>query len=65
MYRYRTKDKTEVDLVLENRHGQVVAIEVKAAATPASPAGQRPVGRGAVSTPAQAGRVGVASRATA
>ncbi|MGH3266364.1 MAG: ATP-binding protein [Trebonia sp.] len=33
MYHYRTKDKTEVDLVLENRRGQVVAIEVKAAAT--------------------------------
>lgn len=30
---YRTKDKVEVDLVLENRQGRVVAIEVKAAAT--------------------------------
>lgn len=33
LYHYRTKDKVEVDLVLENRRGQVVAIEVKAAAT--------------------------------
>ena len=30
---YRTKDKVEVDIVLENRRGQVVGIEVKAAAT--------------------------------
>lgn len=33
MYHYRTKDKVEVDLVLENRRGEVVAIEVKASAT--------------------------------
>lgn len=33
MYHYRTKDKVEVDLILENRRGQVVAIEVKASAT--------------------------------
>ena len=33
LYHYRTKDKVEVDIVLENRRGQVVAIEVKAAAT--------------------------------
>ncbi|WP_173083782.1 ATP-binding protein [Phytohabitans rumicis] len=33
LYHYRTKDKVEVDLVLENRRGQVVAIDVKAAAT--------------------------------
>lgn len=30
---YRTKDGVEVDAVLENRQGRVVAIEVKAAAT--------------------------------
>jgi len=30
---YRTKDKTEVDIVLEDRLGRVVAIEVKASAT--------------------------------
>jgi predicted AAA+ superfamily ATPase len=33
LYHYRTKDKVEVDIVLENRLGQVVAIDVKAAAT--------------------------------
>ena len=33
MYHYRTKDKVEVDIVLENRRGQVVAIDVKAAST--------------------------------
>ncbi|WP_199038866.1 ATP-binding protein [Glycomyces salinus] len=33
LYHYRTKDKTEVDIVLENRRGEVVAIEVKAAET--------------------------------
>lgn len=33
LYHYRTKDKVEVDLVLENRRGQVVAIDVKAAST--------------------------------
>jgi predicted AAA+ superfamily ATPase len=30
---YRTKDKVEVDAVLENRQGNVVGIEVKAAST--------------------------------
>lgn len=34
MYHYRTKDKVEVDLVLENHRGEVVAIEVKASSTP-------------------------------
>lgn len=33
LYHYRTKDKVEVDIVLENRRKQVVAIEVKASAT--------------------------------
>ncbi|WP_129669394.1 ATP-binding protein [Phytoactinopolyspora endophytica] len=33
MYHYRTKDKLEVDIVLENRRNQVVAIDVKAAST--------------------------------
>ncbi|WP_328814398.1 ATP-binding protein [Nonomuraea cypriaca] len=33
LYHYRTKDGVEVDAVLENRRGQVVAIEVKAAST--------------------------------
>lgn len=33
LYHYRTKDKVEVDIVLENRRGQIVAIEVKASAT--------------------------------
>jgi predicted AAA+ superfamily ATPase len=33
MYHYRTKDNVEVDLVLENRRGEVVAIEVKASST--------------------------------
>ena len=33
LYHYRTKDKVEVDIVLENRRGHVVAIKVKAAAT--------------------------------
>lgn len=33
LYHYRTKDGVEVDIVLENRRGQVVAIEVKASAT--------------------------------
>lgn len=31
LYHYRTKDKVEVDAVLENPRGQVIAIEVKAA----------------------------------
>jgi predicted AAA+ superfamily ATPase len=30
---YRTRDKVEVDIVLQNRRQQVVAIEVKSAAT--------------------------------
>jgi uncharacterized protein len=33
MYHYHTKDNVEVDLILENRRGQVVAIEVKAGST--------------------------------
>lgn len=33
LFHYRTKDGVEVDLVLENRQGDVVAIEVKASAT--------------------------------
>jgi predicted AAA+ superfamily ATPase len=33
MSHYRTKDGVEVDIVLENRRGQVVAIDVKASAT--------------------------------
>lgn len=33
MFHYRTRDQLEVDLVLENRRGQVVAIDVKAAST--------------------------------
>lgn len=33
LFHYRTKDKVEVDIVLENRRGQVVAMEVKASAT--------------------------------
>jgi uncharacterized protein len=33
LYHYRTKDKVEVDAILEDRRGRVVAIEVKAAAT--------------------------------
>lgn len=33
LFHYRTKDKVEVDVVLENRRGQVVAIDVKAAST--------------------------------
>jgi predicted AAA+ superfamily ATPase len=33
MFHYRTRDKVEVDIVLENRRRQVVAIEVKASAT--------------------------------
>jgi predicted AAA+ superfamily ATPase len=33
LFHYRTKDKVEVDIVLENRRGQVVAIDVKASAT--------------------------------
>lgn len=33
LYHYRTKDKVEVDAVLENRRRQVIGIEVKAAST--------------------------------
>ncbi|WP_234391214.1 ATP-binding protein [Nocardia suismassiliense] len=33
LFHYRTKDQVEVDAVLENRRGQVVGIEVKAAST--------------------------------
>lgn len=33
LFHYRTKDKVEVDAVLENRQGKVVGIEVKAAST--------------------------------
>lgn len=36
LYHFRTRDKVEVDAVLENRRGQVVGIEVKASATPRS-----------------------------
>ncbi|WP_454860360.1 ATP-binding protein [Promicromonospora soli] len=34
MYHYRTRDQVEVDIILENRRGQVIAIEVKASSTP-------------------------------
>jgi predicted AAA+ superfamily ATPase len=33
LYHYRTKDRVEVDAVLETQDGRVVAIEVKAGAT--------------------------------
>lgn len=33
LFHYRTRDKVEVDVILENRRRQVVAIEVKAAST--------------------------------
>jgi predicted AAA+ superfamily ATPase len=33
LFHYRTKDKVEVDVVLENRQGKVVAVEAKAAST--------------------------------
>ncbi len=33
LYHYRTKDQVEVDLILEDRRGRVVALEVKAAST--------------------------------
>lgn len=33
LYHYRDQDKVEVDLVVENRRGQVVGIEVKASST--------------------------------
>lgn len=32
LFHYRTKDKVEVDVVLEDRRGRVVAIDVKASA---------------------------------
>ena len=33
LYHYRTRDGVEVDIILENRRGQVVAIDVKAGST--------------------------------
>jgi predicted AAA+ superfamily ATPase len=33
LFHYRTKDKVEVDVVLENRQGKVVAVEAKATST--------------------------------
>jgi uncharacterized protein len=36
LFHYRTKDKVEVDAVLENRQGRVVGIEVKASSTVAA-----------------------------
>jgi predicted AAA+ superfamily ATPase len=33
LFHYRTRDQVEVDVVLENRRGQVIAVEVKAAST--------------------------------
>jgi predicted AAA+ superfamily ATPase len=33
LFHYRTKDKVEVDAVLENRQGRVVGIEIKASST--------------------------------
>ncbi|WP_435822688.1 DUF4143 domain-containing protein [Microbispora bryophytorum] len=33
LFHYRTKDKVEVDAVLENRQGRVVGVEVKASST--------------------------------
>lgn len=33
MYHYRTRDRVEVDAVLENRRGQLVGIELKASST--------------------------------
>ena len=36
LFHYRTKDKVEVDAVLENRQGQVVGIEIKASSTVAA-----------------------------
>jgi uncharacterized protein len=33
MYHYRTRDGVEVDIILENRRGQVVAFDVKAGST--------------------------------
>ena len=36
LFHYRTKDKVEVDAVLENRQGQVVGMEIKASSTVAA-----------------------------
>jgi predicted AAA+ superfamily ATPase len=36
MFHYRTKDQVEVDVVLQNRRREVVALEVKASSTPKS-----------------------------
>jgi uncharacterized protein len=33
MYHYRTRDQVEVDIILEDRRGKVVAIDVKASTT--------------------------------
>ncbi|MCL2466591.1 MAG: ATP-binding protein [Micrococcales bacterium] len=33
MYHYRTRDNVEVDIILENAQGQVIAVEVKAASS--------------------------------
>lgn len=33
LFHYRTKDKVEVDAILENRQGSVIGIEIKAAST--------------------------------
>lgn len=33
LFHYRTRDKTEVDAILENRRGQVIGVEVKASST--------------------------------
>ena len=33
MFHYRTKDKVEVDIVLEDRRGGVVAFDIKASST--------------------------------
>lgn len=34
LFHYRTRDQVEVDIVMENRRGEVIAIEVKSSATP-------------------------------
>ena len=36
LFHYRTKDKVEVDAVLENRQGHVIGIEIKASSTVAA-----------------------------
>jgi len=36
LFHYRTRDQVEVDLVIENRRGEVIAIEVKSSATPST-----------------------------